>query len=141
MSETIQNKAKKAPPSKLSLEQAIKNGDAVLKSSVEAMIAEEMKKKIDQLKEDLRAELQQEEAVAKVAGSKMAAQSFLTASGLADIEFAKRLMLLNISAQLASHLRDEHMRFTDAQLWAHVRQALHAQSLTAQVKTHTPIGI
>ena len=105
------------------------------------MIAEEMEKKIKNLKKDLRAEIHAEEAIAKVAGSKMGAQSFLTASGLGDMDFAQRLMTLNISPKLATHLRDEHMRLTDAQLWKYVRTQLHQASMTAQVKTHgTTIG-
>ncbi len=141
MTEAPKKVDKKDAPTKLSLEQAIKNGDAVLKSSVDAMIAEEMEKKISKLKADLRAEIQKEDSIAKIAGSKMGAQSFLTASGLGDIDFAQRLMTLNISPKMATHLRDEHMRLTDAQLWEHVRNQLHKASLTAQVKTHSTIGL
>ncbi len=124
----------------LSLEQAIKNGDAVLKSSVDSMIAEEMEKNMANIKEEMRTQINKEAALEKIAGAKGGVESFLSSSGLGDRAFASRLMALNISPKMAKYLRDDHVRLTDAQLWEYIRNTIHDEKLMGIDKNKTTIG-
>lgn len=126
MSQSQKSKASSANSTSLSLEDAVRKGDAVLKSDLQKIIDAEIAKEMDKRKESLKTELQQD--IAREEEERLRKQrykqlgNYKLQSGLTDDEFCDKLIQWGVTARYAFLLRDEHKAMTREQVWAWIRK-------------------
>ncbi len=101
----------------MSLSEAVEQEIVVLKEDFDKLVAEAVAEKKDQL----RKEIADEQALKKSQSSLHTIEDFLKNTGLANVEFGKRLLSLGIPRDYLSCLRDEHINLDDKALWTWIR--------------------
>lgn len=76
---------------------------------------------IQDAKEDFRKEIFAEQATKSSQSSEKNVKDFIKNTGLSDLDFARRLLRMNIGRQYLYCLRDDLHKLDDKALWAYIR--------------------
>lgn len=106
----------------LTLLEAVEKGLAVLKSDVDLIVKEEIKKERAKFLKEARVQIAKEAQEKHERDISRQSTSFIDGTGLTNPEFGHRLLKMNVLKKYLSVLRDEHHRLTDKQIWAIIRE-------------------
>ena len=85
----------------------------------------ELKEKLrEELKEELRAELKADQAAKLELSKARQVKDFIDGTGITDENFGKRLISMNMHKEYLRHLRDEHNKLSDKELWDLLRKRM-----------------
>ena len=118
---------KEKSTSEMTLQEALDNELVVLKSDIDKIVQEEIKKNATLLKEEARKELRKEEAVQRQNNQAASISLYLKDTGLTSQEFGLRLRKMNMPKENLQYLRDEHNNLGNKEIWAIVQKNMRLQ--------------
>jgi len=121
------DKSKDLNADEITLQQALDNDLVVLKSEIDKIVQEEIKKNAQSLREQARKEIREEEAQQRQANQKASIALYMKDTGLTSHEFGIRLRKMNMPRENLQYLRDEHHNLGNKEIWAIVQKNMRLQ--------------